>query len=227
MADNYGAEVPENVTRDELEDLVEEAAEEWYREHRETNNHSVRIEETKYDIQAADRPEQWAEDEIELPESYNETRIVLLLRDPGWAFAYWDLRNTDRHEFQRSDTFEGLLLRVFTLPRSDARIDEARDRFDIPITLLDERWYINLPEQETCYRLELVALIDEGERRLATSNVIYAPRGMMADARDESDVGIGDRIIAQTGIHDLDLPAPGKRIPQRILDLIDEELLFN
>jgi len=26
MADNYGADVPDNVTRDELEDIVEEAA---------------------------------------------------------------------------------------------------------------------------------------------------------------------------------------------------------
>ena len=28
----------------------------------------------------------------ELPERYNETKIVLLLRDPNWAFAYWDIR---------------------------------------------------------------------------------------------------------------------------------------
>jgi hypothetical protein len=48
---------------------------------------------------------------------------------------------------------------------------------------------------------------------------------MLADASaaDEPE----DEILAQTGIQDLDLPATARRIPQRILDLIDEDLLFN
>jgi len=226
MADNYGAEVPDNVTRDELEDIVEEAAEDWYLEHRRLNSHSVRIEETKYDIQAAGELKTWAEEEVELPESYNETRVVLMLRDPSWAFAYWDLSDTERHEFQRSDAFEGLILRVFSMDEPETRLEAARQQFDIPVTLLDSRWYINLPDQETLYRLGLYVRTGGIERRLAVSNLIVVPRGMIAE---QSSIGedVGDAIIAQTGIQDLDLTATGKRIPQRILDLIDEELLFN
>ena len=226
LADNYGAEVPENVTRDELEEIVGDAVEEWYLEHRRANNHSVRIEETKYDIQAAEL-EYRAEEEVELPESYNETRIVLMLRDPSWAFAYWDLKETDRQEFQRSDTFEGLVLRVHILDDPEAGLETARTRFDIPVTLLDSRWYINLPDQETNYRLVLVARIGQGERQLAVSNAIVVPRGMIADAQNGSAESVGDQIIAQTGIQDLDLSAAGRRVPQRILDLVDEDLLFN
>jgi len=72
----------------------------------------------------------------------------------------------------------------------------------------------------------LYAVVDGEERRLAVSNLIESPRGMIAEdpAADEK---AGDAIIAQTGIQDLDLTATGRRIPQRILDLIDEELLFN
>lgn len=227
LADNYGAEVPENVTRDELEEIVEDAAEEWRLEHRRANNHPVRVEETKYDIQIAGELEHRAEEEVELPESYNETTVVLMLRDPSWAFAYWDLREDDRAEFQRSDAFEGLVLRVYSMDEPDTALESARQQFDIPVTPIDSRWYINLPDQETLYRLTLVALVDGEERELAISNVIAVPRGTMADMESVGDERTGDEIIAQTGIQDLDLPATARRIPQRILDLVDEDLLFN
>jgi hypothetical protein len=227
LADNYGAEVPENVTRDELEEIVEEAAEEWHLEHRQANNHPVRVEETKYDIQVAEELQHRAEEEVELPESYNETRVVLMLRDPSWAFAYWDLRESDRREFRRSESFEGLLLRVFSMDEPDTRLEDARQQFDIPVTLLDSRWYINLPDQETLYRLALYGRMGGAERQLALSNVIAVPRGMIADEPHGESEDAGDEVIAQTGIQDLDLPATGKRVPQRILDLIDEDLLFN
>lgn len=226
MADNYGADVPDNVTRDELEEIIAEAAEEWQAEHRRTDSHSIRMEETKYDIQLVGEADSRAAEEVELPESYNETRIVLMLRDPSWAFAYWDLRASDRQEFQRSEDFEGLVLRVYSMER-DVPIEDAQQRFDIPVTLLDSRWYINLPDQETLYRIALVAVIGHEERQLAVSNVIVVPRATIAEAAPDEKQGLGDALIAQTGIHDLDLPPVSRRIPQRILDLIDEDLLFN
>ncbi len=226
LADNYGAEVPENVTREELEEIVEEAAEEWLLEHRQANNHSVRIEETKYDIQAAEELEHRPGEEVEPAESYNETRVVLMLRDPSWAFAYWDLKESDRREFGKSDAFEGLVLRVYSIHEPETSLSAASEQFDIPVTLLDSRWYINLPEQETFYRLALVAIVDGSERQLAVSNVINVPRATIGDAPVGPQLP-SDEIIAQTGIQDLDLPPSGRRVPQRILDLVDEDLLFN
>ncbi len=226
MADNYGAEVPENVTRDELEEIVAEAVEEWQLEHQSGNNDSVRMEETKYDVQAIVELEPRAADEIELPESYNETRIVLMLRDPSWAFAYWDLREQDRREFQHTEDSHGLILRVYSMDDEATGLDDARQQFDIPVTFLDSRWYINLPDQEALYRIALVGVTDTVERQLAVSNAIEVPRGTIADPVGEGERA-RDAIIAQTGIHELDLPPSGRQIPQRIIDLIDEELLFN
>jgi uncharacterized protein len=226
LADNYGAEVPENVTRDELEEIVAEALEEWQLEHQSGNNHSVRMEETKYDVQAVFELEHQNADEIELPESYNETRIVLMLRDPSWAFAYWDLREKDRLTFQNSDGLEGLVLRVYRMNDPKTRLEDAEQQFDIPVTLLDSRWYINLPDQETLYRIALVAVTDESDRLLALSNAIAVPRGTIADPQDDCEP-LREAIIAQTGIHELDLQPIGKRIPQRIIDLVDEDLLFS
>lgn len=229
VADRYGVDVPEDVSRDELEDLVIEAAQESWEEHRRANNHHVRIEESKYDIQL-DGELQGAPygEDIDLPDSYNETRVVLMLRDPSWAFAYWDIQESERSDFRRSPEFEGLLLRVYSLEAPDQSIEQCRASFDIPISIVDNRWYINLPEQLSYYRLSLVGVMQGGERVLALSNVIAVPRGTLSD-RHSSGPGTksGEEILAQTGIQDLDLPANGKRIPQRILDLIDEDLVFN
>lgn len=227
LADTYGAEVPDSVTRDELEELVFEAIEDWKIEHRQHNAHSVRVEETKYDIQIDMQVARETEVEIELPESYNETRVVLMLRDPSWAFAYWDLKKADLVRFTRSEEFDGLMLRVFSLDHADETVSKARSRFEIPVTLMDNRWYFNLPDQQTFYRLALVATLSGTEETLAVSNVITVPRGMIAEEQEMDGGRQMDEILAQTGIQQIDVVTSGKRIPQRILDLIDDELLFN
>jgi uncharacterized protein len=228
LADTYGSDVPENVTRDELEELVAEAIDEWKLEHREQNAHSVRVEETKYDIQLEMAVARETEEEIELPDSYNETRVVLMLRDPSWAFAYWDLKKADRVRFDRSEEFDGLMLRVFSLDTAQAPVRSSRSQFEIPVTLMDSRWYFNLPDQQTFYRLALVASESGKEETLALSNVIIVPRGMVADEfAGEEEGRQTEEILAHTGIQQLDVVTSGRRIPQRILDLIDDELLFN
>jgi uncharacterized protein len=37
----------------------------------------------------------------EIPGGYAESRIVLLPRDPQWAFAYWDITAEHKHELRR------------------------------------------------------------------------------------------------------------------------------
>ncbi|TFH05327.1 MAG: DUF4912 domain-containing protein, partial [Spirochaetales bacterium] len=206
----------------------------WVLEHNQANNHSVRIEETKYDVQAAERPASHAEaEDVELPDTYDENRIVVMLRDPAWAFAYWDIQGAQISAMQKSETFTGLVLRV--TQSEDLQGDESavHGSFDIPVTLMDSRWYIHLPQQPSYYQIALVAEYEESSQTLATSNVVLAPLGMIADdptAEDpvyEGPPDVQDEILAQTGIQNLDVSAEGKRIPQRILDLIDEDLLFN
>lgn len=228
VADRFGIDVPDDVSRDELADLVFEAAEEAREERRQTDNHSVRVEEAKYDNRPDGDFNLDESEDIELPDSYNETRIVLLLRDPAWAFSYWDIQNSERDAFQRSPDFEGLMLRVYSLEHPDQDVASCRASFDIPVTINDSRWYINLPSQESIYRIALVAVESAEERVLALSNAIAVPAASINEEQSGGrDQATGDEILAQTGIQDLDLPTNGKRIPQRILDLIDEDLVFN
>jgi len=36
-----------------------------------------------------------------LPDGYGESRIVLIPRDPQWAYAYWDVPNEHKEELRR------------------------------------------------------------------------------------------------------------------------------
>ena len=163
---------------------------------------------------------------IELPESYNETRVVLILRDPEWAFAYWDLKFDERSEFEKDEEFEGLVLRIYSAATEEELDSRMNARFDIPVTLLDNRWYINLPEQQVYFRIALIAIVGGTERTLALSNPIWSPRGALAEASNGAARST-EEILAQTGIQNLDVPASGKEVPQRILELVDDELSFS
>jgi uncharacterized protein len=243
LAEEHAVEYTDDTPRDELIELIVEAFEESRREHEAANNYPVRVEETKYQSRAP-QPPAVAEAEgttpddsdaagahavagYDVPDTYNETRIVLLLRDPAWAFAYWDVKDAQIRAFRSRDDFDGLGLRVHQLPAADAAAARSLGSFDIPVGVLDNRWYIHLPEQQTHYRLSLLVRFSDGEEALAASNVIYAPRGALAAENTDSAERPTDEILAYTGIHDLDVRPIGDHLPQRILSLIDEDLMFH
>ena len=75
LADEYGIDVPENLTRrfliGELLDVAEELVQERLGD----------------DMAISDD----AAISTELPESFNETQIDVVLRNPVWAYVYWDI----------------------------------------------------------------------------------------------------------------------------------------
>lgn len=243
LAQEHSVEFSDETSREELIELIVEAMEESRREHEESNNNPVRVEETKYQGHIPETPgvasqadqgvgvgettSDGADDEYFVPDTYNETRVVLLLRDPAWAFAYWDVRDSDVRAYRKRDDFDGLALRVHQLHEPAATGAATLGSFDIPIGLLDNRWYIHLPGQETSYRIDLVARCGDSDETLATSNVIYVPRGGLADRADDAEDPPADEILAQTGIHDMDVRPVGSHLSQRIVSLIDEDLMFN
>lgn len=237
LADDHGVDYSEETTREELAEMILEAYEESRREHQATNNHPVRVEETKYQARLVEPPAPVLDQEVDtptngraraeylVPDTYNETRAVLILRDPMWAFAYWDVRDSEVREYRSRDDFNGLALRVHLLPDAEVSIGKSVSSFDIPVGLLDNRWYLHLPEQEAYYAIELLAILIDREERLAISNVIFTPRGGLAD--DDHGGDSTEQILAFAGIHDLDVRPVGTHLPQRILSLVDEELMFH
>ena len=221
IADEYGVDYGPDSSDLSLIEQILEAVEESRREWERTNSNPVRIQEKKYEIsQDADLIPPGDEDEYPLPERYNETRVVAMLRDPAWAFAYWDIHDNLRKEFADADAFDGILLRVCEIEIDG---DAIVDSFDIPVKLTDSRWYINLPRQGTRYRIDLIARRGSRDTVLDRSNVISVPRGGLADQREDRPLDAADELIAHAGILDLDVPSFGNRIPHRVISYVDDQ----
>ena len=159
VASRHEVDVEPDVDRDELIEALVDAIEDAREERERLNNNPVKVQRVKYELTRDDEIPQDAGlfGDFDLPERYNETRISLMLRDPAWAFAYWDIRRSKRREYQGATQFDGIFLRVIEVEDDSEREFRIRDAFEIPVKLDDSSWYIHLPTQGTIYRIQLIA----------------------------------------------------------------------
>lgn len=109
-----------------------------------------------------------------LPETYNETQITVLLRDPGWVFVYWDFHSTILSGLTGNSRFETFFLRVNSL--SNAKPSVVTDFFDVEVGPHDRKWYVHLSNKDYACSVELYARIfQEKEQLLAKSVELIIP----------------------------------------------------
>lgn len=96
-------------------------------------------------------PAHWEDDRV--PQYYGEDKMVLLVRDPWWLFAYWEVTPGRQKQLQYEMGAEAsdckTVLRVYdvtgglSLPRSNSF-------FDIELNFYADNWYIDtgLPDRE-------------------------------------------------------------------------------
>jgi hypothetical protein len=219
-------DIPDGADTATVIELILEAYEEDREEREALNSHPISLEKKKYALTRDEDYRHTGEDTVVLPEQYNESRIVLLLRDPAWAFAYWDLRETDVKKFKAEPGFGGLFLRVHEISGPVFTGHNSVDFFDIPIQLSDMRWYINLPKQGTNYCIQLLYMKFGVPQVIVHSNVIQVPRGSVSEdwARGDS-IDPYDMLIALSGLENLGIPSYDQRIPQRIISMLDAQYL--
>jgi hypothetical protein len=111
-----------------------------------------------------------------LPETYNETQISILMRDPGWVFVYWDFHTTLFSALTGNHRFETFFLRVNSL--SPATSPVITDFYDVDVGSRDRKWYVHLPVSTFACRVDLYTRnIQEKEQLLARSAEIVIPSG--------------------------------------------------
>ena len=141
----------------------------------------------------------------ELPYSYNGTKIVLMVRDPYWAFTYWDLSSstTEKVNALMREHFGGIkpILRVYDVTDVKFNGKNAHRSFDIDIFLEARNWYINLGVSNRFYLVDLGLLDAQGNFYLiARSNVVKTPRDGPSDVIDEEWMAIDfEEIYALSG----------------------------
>ncbi|MCR4401254.1 MAG: DUF4912 domain-containing protein [Firmicutes bacterium] len=129
--------------------------------------------------------------EPELPQGYGSTRLVLMVRDPFWLHAYWEIAHDVSETVTAALGPDGWLVARKTLRVHDVTDVEfdgtnAHRTFDIDVSCGANNWYINVDRPNRSYCAEL-GLIGPGGRfvLLSRSNVVRTPRAGPSEIIDE------------------------------------------
>ncbi len=214
LADRMGLDLPVGLERPFVLEEILAVLEEDSEERQASRGDALRVEEMKYSGSEPDTPFSEGEPPPSLERRYNETMIRALVRDPSWAFAYWDISDAERSSLGEEEAEASLFLRVNELDGEESK----KEFFDIPVSRDDLQWYINLPPSGSRYRIDLCSRRPGCRCRcLARSNVVEVPRQALSlgpgglDARSRE-------LLRLSGIEELRIEAPGELPnPQRIL----------
>ncbi len=129
------------------------------------------------------------EERFLFPETYGVNRIRLLVRDPDWIFAYWDVNPAAMSDLGRSIGERALALSRLTLRIVDPT---SGARSDILLPYGSRWWYVRTDSSRRTYRADLGVTLPSGEfRRLAESNTVVTPRVGPSAQRAERRLSYG------------------------------------
>lgn len=116
----------------------------------------------------------------DLPFSYNQTKLAVLVRDPFWAYVYWDFSSQTWSwlvEFREKDHAAKAKLRVHNL--------DAKSYYDLGVYLEAKNWYVHLGLPNTNFEIELGLLDSRGRfHSIAKSGRIKTPRNGPSETVD-------------------------------------------
>jgi len=116
----------------------------------------------------------FVEERFLFPETYGVNRVRLLVRDPEWIFAYWDVDPGAMKDLGKSLGERALALSRLTLRVLDP---VSGGSTDILLPPGARWWYIRTDSARRTYRAELGVTLPSGEfRALAESNTVVTPR---------------------------------------------------
>jgi hypothetical protein len=142
-----------------------------------------------------------------LPTGYGKDRIVVMVRDPYWLHAYWELTH---QSVQRAEAALGQdwhsakpILRVVDVSAQDTTSTSEAVVRDIEIHGGCQNWYVEVQQPPRSYRVDVGYLSKRGQFYcLARSNVVSTPRANVSDILDENwadiDTKQADRIYAMS-----------------------------
>ena len=166
-----------------------------------------KIESSKYDVGVPTK-DLSAKVPRDLPTEYGKDRIVLMVRDPYWLHAYWELtRNTiQRAEAALGQDWHGAkpILRLLDVSSQDTTNTTEKIVRDVEIHGGCNNWYLEVQDPPKSYRVDIGYLSPTGQFVvLARSNTVCTPRAGMSDVIDENwadiDNKMAERIYAMSG----------------------------
>ncbi len=155
-------------------------------------------------------------------------RIFLMVPDPHWLHAHWELtlQSVQRAEASLGQDWHGAkpIIRLFDVTSQDTTSTSEALVRDIVIRGGCSHWYIDIPQPPRSYRADIGYLSRRGEFKvLARSNVVTPPKSGASESLEEgwqADVDdlTAERLLAMsTGFESTDGP------PQ-LRELFDEQI---
>ncbi|MCG3175836.1 MAG: hypothetical protein MOGMAGMI_00771 [Candidatus Omnitrophica bacterium] len=127
--------------------------------------------------------------EYQLPNRYHENRAVLLVRDPWWIFAYWEVTPERESEVCEAIRREGLtrdksVLRIYDITGRD--MGSPNGHFDIELHSFVDNWCVDVGVPDREWVCEVGIRTWEGRFfALVRSNAVRTPRFGISDVIDE------------------------------------------
>ena len=201
LADSFGIDIPPDLERifiiaEILDIAVEEKPEE------EESEEAVLVETS-------------ISEPVLLPKQYNITFIEVMIRDPLWAFVFWEIKSQDKEFYEKSLDFEGYCLKVCPISVSAAasKGNNKEEAFTINVGVSDSGWYLGFPPEGGRFKVELCVIIGEKETVIAVSRPftlpeLYSPPNKRNSSQEEL---YNNPLIQLAGIDDFQVLRSGER----------------
>ncbi|MCL6612773.1 MAG: DUF4912 domain-containing protein [Peptococcaceae bacterium] len=126
----------------------------------------------------------------ELPRLYGVDRLVLLVRDPYWLYAYWEVSATRMEEISAKYgpawNASRAVLRVYDVTGINFDGSNANSFFDCSLNEYADSWHINVPGANRTYCVDMGRLFPDGTFvTILRSNLATTPRDALSDNLDE------------------------------------------
>jgi hypothetical protein len=126
---------------------------------------------------------------VPLPKQYNITFIEVMVRDPLWAFVFWEIKAFDRETFEKAPDFGGYYLKVSPW-EVRGNVPQAEGVFTVPVEPGDSARYLGFSPngeaedgRKNRRKVELCLKRGAGEFVLAVSDPFRLPSLPMLPAR--------------------------------------------
>ncbi|OGX25562.1 MAG: hypothetical protein A2Y03_04105 [Omnitrophica WOR_2 bacterium GWF2_38_59] len=116
-------------------------------------------------------------EEYNLPKSYDFTNATLIVRDPEWVHAYWEVSDSSLNHLISSSGNNihdyKFILRFYDVTLIDFNGYNANHHFDIDVGNKQGSWYLNLTNSNVTYCCDVGIINHDGEfHTLARSNFV-------------------------------------------------------
>ncbi|MBW4668844.1 MAG: DUF4912 domain-containing protein [Cyanomargarita calcarea GSE-NOS-MK-12-04C] len=90
----------------------------------------------------------------DLPAGYGDSRIVLMPRDPQWAYTYWDVPNEHKEELRRQGG-QQLALRIYDVTDINLEYQSPHNIQEYPSDEMAREWYLPIPLSDRDYAIDI------------------------------------------------------------------------